>query len=846
MTDILFIIGLILGGVLLLGVLYGCLRLFVRGRRKKADRKVTRQLYQITVAKGNERGALAAEQMYANIHGIYQSISALDALRGKSQTRISFEVAHIQGVMYFYLWMPENVAPSVLGQLYAQYPDIEIVPIADYGEYYHKVFQKNPNFKAISMDLEMIRPDIYPIKKYQQFQDSTTKMEVDPLSGILSSMTYLANPQDQLWLQCVIEPLPESWHKVGLKFVKALEAGTLKFLGKSQYRMLRILYYTPWYLKILFFPFFIPLKLMTFGSSREEDKAAVYDQEMEQNVSTGEQTKGDTVSKSLTGKVAKLGFKTSIRSVYLYHNATPVQAEQKLMEIASSFKQFNLPYLNGFAAGKLQFGEKALDRYARRTLEKPFILNSEELATVYHLPTINVSIPNIAWVQSKKLEPPSNLPKKGQHRDITLIGRTNFRTHRHTFGMLPEDRRRHTYVIGKTGMGKSTLLENMLYEDIQAGRGVAVIDPHGDLADAVLSFVPASRINDVVMFSPSDVHFPIGFNMLENVNPEHRSLITSGLVGVFKKLYADSWGPRLEHILRNTIMALLETPNPTMLGILRILVDKKYRRKVVDQVTDPVVKSFWIDEFEMMQDRQRTEAISPIQNKVGQFLSSPIVRNIVGQPHGSIDLRFIMDTKKILVVNLSKGLIGEDNSALLGSMLITKFQLDAMSRADMLQKDREDFYLYVDEFQNFATDSFATILSEARKYRLNLIMANQYIAQMPDTVKDAVFGNVGTIASFQVGPDDAEYLAQQFADALEAPDLVTLSKYSIYLKLLVDGMPTQTFSANTLPPPAIDDDGTRREKIIKVVRERYSKKRDFVEQKIKEWTNPSSSKKKKG
>ncbi len=418
-----------------------------------------------------------------------------------------------------------------------------------------------------------------------------------------------------------------------------------------------------------------------------------------------------------------------------------------------------------------------------------------------------------------------------------MIGETNFRGHREKFGIKTVDRRRHIYIIGKTGMGKSVLLENMLYSDVHNGRGVAVIDPHGDLADAVIDFVPPHRTNDVVILDPSDVSHPFAFNMLEYTDDPHkRNLMASGLLGVFKKMYAHSWGPRLEHILRNCLLALVEYPNTSMLGIMRILVDDEYRRKVVANIQNPTVKSFWTDEFEKMQERQRIEAVSPIQNKVGQFLSSPMIRNIVGQVKSTVNIRFMMDTGKIVIVNLSKGKIGEDNSSLLGSMLITKFQLDAMSRADTDEKNRRDFYLYVDEFQNFATDAFATILSEARKYKLNLVMANQYVAQMPEEVRDAVFGNVGTSLCFQVGFDDAEYFSNQFTEEVLPNDIVTLPKYNCYTKLMIDGMPSPTFSIATLPPPIFEGEEGRREKIVRLARERYCRPREVVEDKILRWS----------
>ena len=342
------------------------------------------------------------------------------------------------------------------------------------------------------------------------------------------------------------------------------------------------------------------------------------------------------------------------------------------------------------------------------------------------------------------------------------------------------------------------------------------------------------------MIDPSDRDWPVAFNMLENIDPTYSTIVCSGLVGIFKKIYAESWGPRLEHILRNTILSLLESPGTTMLGITRILQDATFRRKIVSGIKDPIVKSFWVNEFEQMQDKFRVEAISPILNKVGQFLSSPIIRNIVGQPKSAIDLRFAMDKGKIVIVNLSKGKIGEDNSALLGAMIITKFQLDAMSRANVSEEKRKDFYLYVDEFQNFATDAFATILSEARKYKLDLTMANQYIAQMPDEVRDAVFGNVGSLISMQVGFDDAEYISQQFGEEVMPPDLVSMSKFTAYMRLLIDNMPSKTFSMETLPPPLSRKiDKERVEKIKKVCRERYATDRKVVEDKILRWSGVS-------
>ena len=421
-------------------------------------------------------------------------------------------------------------------------------------------------------------------------------------------------------------------------------------------------------------------------------------------------------------------------------------------------------------------------------------------------------------------------------KKIVFFAKTNFRNRERIFGIKEDDRRRHMYVIGKTGMGKTNLIQNMAIQDIRNGRGVSVVDPHGEFAEECLRAVPKNRINDVVYFNPADTAFPIAMNVMEKVDPEYRHLVASGLVGVFKKIWADSWGPRLEYLLRNAILALLEYPTSTLLGVTKILVDKEYREKVMEKVTDPVVKSFWTEEFTKYHDRLMADAIAPIQNKVGQFLSSSLIRNIVGQVKSSFDVRKLMDEEKILIMNLSKGRIGEDNSALLGAMMITKIQLAAMARVDIPENERKDFYLYVDEFQNFATESFANILSEARKYRLNLVLAHQYVTQLDEKVQNAVFGNVGTMVTFRVGATDAELLEKEFSPVFYMTDIVNLAKYNIYLKLMIDGVATNPFSATTLPPVDIGDTEENMEKLVKVSRERYGTLRKIVEDKINRWS----------
>ncbi len=420
---------------------------------------------------------------------------------------------------------------------------------------------------------------------------------------------------------------------------------------------------------------------------------------------------------------------------------------------------------------------------------------------------------------------------------ITYFAEADFRNKHQRFGIKKEDRTKHVYVIGKTGMGKSTMLENMAVQDIQNGEGVAFIDPHGSSAELLLDYVPEDRINDVIYFAPFDTEYPFSFNILEDVGYDKRHLVVSGLMSTFEKIWVDAWSARMSYILSNTLLALLEYPDATLMGINRMLADKKYRKKVVDNVTDPGVKSFWVDEFAKYTDRYAQEATPAIQNKIGQFTSNPIIRNIIGQPRTSFDMRKAMDEKKIIIINLSKGRLGEQNANLLGSMLITKIYLAAMSRADVSRAELEglpQFYFYVDEFQSFANKSFADILSESRKYKLNLTIAHQYIEQMSEEVNAAVFGNVGTMIVFRVGAYDADVLEKEFAPEFIAQDIVNLGFTQIYLRLMIDGVGSRPFSASTLPPiPKLEH--SFKDRIIEASRKDYTLPRNKVEEMIKDW-----------
>lgn len=426
------------------------------------------------------------------------------------------------------------------------------------------------------------------------------------------------------------------------------------------------------------------------------------------------------------------------------------------------------------------------------------------------------------------------------NKHITFFGKTTFRGAQKKFGIKEDDKRRHVYIIGKTGMGKTELLKNMIVQDIRRGNGVGFIDPHGEAAEEILDYIPEERLKDVVYFNPSDLDNPIAFNIMEDVDPNYRHLVAGGLMAVFKKIWPDVWSSRMEYILNNTILALLEIPGSTLLGINRLMSDPEWRAEIVNKLQDPVVKAFWTKEFARYTQRYEVEATAAIQNKIGQFISVPLIRNIIGQEHSTINIRKIMDEKKIFIMNLSKGRVGEESSRLLGALLITKLQLAAMSRVDIPEKERADFILYIDEFQNFSTESFATILSEARKYRLSLILAHQYITQMDETVRDAVFGNVGTMIIFRVGADDAEFLEREFSPEFFIQDLVNLPKQNIYVKLAIDGVTSRPFSAETLPPvtsfaPSI------RDQIIKQSSLTYGTVRKLVEERIAKNTEDGNS-----
>lgn len=761
-------------------------------RRADVINAMESTLLVLEIPKANDKSELAAEQLFASLHGILRDKSELKYNDGV-QEHLSFEIASVNGQIRFYVWVPKALQSFVEGQIYSQYPTVQI---HEADEDY--VAHERDHSVVYTSEITLTANEMLPIKTFQSF-------EVDPLAGITGTLAKLETTGEEVWIQVLARPIPDVWHKSSDRWISSVKNGNpmAVFSGGFDFK---------WFAGLLE-AFWKPPEQGSGSATKE--------------LSDRDKTRISEAEK----KATKLGYQVKIRLAYLGESQT--NGKLRMQAIVGTFKQFNSTNLNGFKMTATSFKKEDLARYrARAFYDRGFILNIEELASVFHLPHTNVETPNIVWASSKTAEPPAKLPiisgNSAIDDNISAFGLTNFRGINHQFGMLRYDRSRHVYIIGQTGAGKSGTLELFALSDIFHNQGYAIIDPHGDFAVNNMRFIPGSRMQDVVYFNPADTAYPLGFNPLEVTNPAQKTNISSEVIGVLKRMFGDSWGPRLEYILRYTILALLDRPETTMLDITRMLTDKKFREDTLGYCTDTVVMQFWRVEFASWNDKFVAEAIAPVLNKVGAFTANPIIRNIIGQPKSTFNIRQIMDEGKILIVNLSKGLIGEDNAAILGSFLVTKIQLAAMSRSDIPDiKDRRPFYLYVDEFQNFATDSFATILSEARKYGLNLTVANQYISQMNDTVRDAVFGNVGTMITFRVSADDAPILAKQFEPQFEATDLLQMHNRNFVINMVINGEKSPAFSARTLelPPPQTDNTG----RIIENTRRSYGKNRADIE-----------------
>lgn len=686
--------------------------------------------------------------------------------------RYAFEIFLLNQTVYFYVTTDEDQETFVASQIGASFPTSSIEKTQDPMP---QVFTS----KRIAVGQLVLDNQFYlPTKTYADFED------IDTLAALIGFLAK-QQPDVKMAVQILITTASFDWQARAVKKAGRMIVAATEGHASSS-----------------------PTQTGTVESNR-------YARDPQQLL--------------IMQKASFQGGKTLIRLVVGTETPDP---RPYLRNLAGTFGIFSHGDGNEFELKRsIFYKERLIRRIKNRSTyffeKRHQILNAQELATIWH-PTgyLLSGVKNIAWGKTLLGEPPENLPiatnaTEEQKKDINFFGIADFKNQPTIFGIKTADRRKHTYLIGKTGAGKTTLIANMAIDDIRKDRGVGIIDPHGDLSETILDFIPKRRMNDVVYLEPFDQNRVFALNVLEVKNAQHKDLISSGIVSIFNKIYKDSWGPRLEYILRNIIITLLATPGTTLVDVLRILTDADFRKKVVSGLTDPVIKDFWEKEFARMPDSLRAEAISPIQNKVGQFVSSKMIRNIVGQAQSTIDLEEIMNKGKILILNLSQGKLGEDNASLLGAMIITQIQLAAMNRSFIGEEERKDFFLYVDEFQNFATTSFTKILSEARKYRLSLTLANQYSAQLDELVQESIYGNVGTLIAFVVGAADALRLTKEFAEIYTENDLVSLGKFETVLKLSIDGMMSSPFPAKTLPLPSLKNEN--KEKIIQLSKEKYGR-----------------------
>jgi hypothetical protein len=698
----------------------------------------------------------------------------LDNLHNTSQgKKLSFELFGYSQYSYFFIACESDITKLVEGLIYATFPDCEIRPMKDYTEFY------DPRKQAlVGTNVGLLKSDIYPLKNFAEF-------EADSLSGVFSVISKMG-PKDQAWVQIVMEPRSESWrYHFGRKIKMAWNRVRRAFIVKNYMRLKnRKQFYA------------------------EEDAHFVKKTEFNP-------------------------FRIQIRIGALSEDAAA--AKSNLLALVKAFYQFNKTDYNEFKMSRIKSGMSFAKEYKARRLNDSGIVGAHELATFYHFPNAD-HVPHIVHMLAKKHEPPKNLPSK-VGPDISMFGKTNYHNNFQDFGIKREDRRRHLYVVGKSGTGKSKMLELLIKNDILAGKGIGILDPHGDLVDNILRMIPEDRMKDVIYFDPGDTDFPIAFNPLEKVDEKFKMQITIGFIDIFKKLFGNNWSDRLEHVLRYTTLALLDSPNTTVLSILKMLSDKNYRQTIIARIQDSVVKNFWVNEFAGWSEKFDAEAITPLLNKVGQLVSTNMIRNIIGQPKNTFNIRDIMDNEKILLMKVSKGLLGEENSQLIGSMIITKIYQASMARADMREEDRKDFYFYVDEFQNFATDTFAEILSEARKYHLCLTIAHQYIGQLNEEVRKTVFGNVGSIVSFRVGAEDAVILAEEYTPVFNVRDIINLGVREFYTKMSIHGELTEAFSGRTLDMSYNEVDYSKR--IIEYSRGQYCKPKEDVETNLRKWDEAS-------
>lgn len=741
------------------------------------------------------------ETFFTGVHATRSRDPLVNYFYGRDD-EVAFEIVAHQGVIKFYAVVPRSKQQYIEQQLQAQFPSAQLEEVDDYNIFL-------PNGVIMSQALSTGSAPFLPLRTYQH-------MDSDPLDALTNVMSKVGEGEGMA-LQILLRPADYAWGEKAQKMATEMQQGKS---AKSALKKLNA--------GVVSKAFNGAWSLLSVGTKKKD--AMTPDKPM-YHLTPAE----DELIKQLQGKSGKAGYEVNIRSIA--SSATRDRAQLMLDSMVQAFSQYDsLESPARFKKGGS--GNHVVKKFIYRTFDAKhrMLLSVEEVSSIFHLPLPTTETPNIFWMVAKKAAAPVNIPKDG-----LLLGYNVYRGITTEIRMKDEDRRRHMYIIGKSGVGKSVLQANCIIQDIKNGKGVAVIDPHGELVEDILPHIPKERIEDVVLFDPSDAERPMGLNMLEFKSEEQKDFAVQELVAIFYKLFGQEMiGPMFEHYMRNAMLALMSDSENmgTVVEIPRMFTDKDFRASKIKRLNNVVVKNFWEQEYEQSQrGQQSADMLSYVISKIGRFLTNDIMRNIVGQQKSGFDFREIMDNQKILLVNLSKGKIGEVNSSLLGLIIVSKLQMAALSRASVASSERKDFYLYIDEFQNFITDSIATILSEARKYKLNLIIAHQYVSQLVNNndtkIRDAVFGNAGTIMSFRVGVEDAEVLAKEFAPVFGEFDVINIEKFTAYVKLLIDNTASRPFNMHTFPPQPNGNP-----KIAEIVKQysrlKYGRDRRIVEAEIRE------------
>lgn len=748
--------------------------LYLRHRTREAD-SLNSVLLQVTVPRDNDTKIDAAQQMFASLASIRGSGKFENF---KPQPHLSFEIVGLPGDIRYYIHVPQKYRDFVEKQINGAYPEADIVPVND-----PSAKQRNGSVigteynifsdegKVAFLYTNLKSSDYMPLKVFKD-------LAVDPMSSITSVLAKMQEGEGAA-IQILIKPADAKWVKAGRSYLASIK--------KAE-------------------------------SNPEKASYKTDAKEIEQ----------------IENKLSKPGFHTTIRIVVCAQ--TDQAAKSHLSNIFGAFGQFNGP--NAFKKRELFHKGLFMNDFIYRyfpMFRQTSVLSSEELASIFHFPNKAISTPGIHWLNAKRSAAPSNLSTTGLY-----LGRNSFRGISRPVYIERDDRRRHTYIIGKTGTGKTEFLKSMIMQDINNGEGVAVIDPHGDLVEDILKMIPPKRAEDVILFDPSDTDRPMGFNMLEAETEQQRHFVVNSIIGLMYKLFDPNKtgiiGPRFEHAVRNAMLTVMYEKGSTFIEVMRVLTDQNFVQEILPKVEDPIIRRYWTDQIAQTSDFHKSEVLDYITSKFGRFVTNKMIRNIIGQSDSAFNFRKVMDEQKILLINLSKGKIGEENASFLGLILVPKILVAAMSRQDIVNKeDRKDFFLYVDEFQNFATPDFAQILSEARKYRLNLIVANQFIGQMEEEIKNAIFGNVGTIASFRVGVTDANYLQHEFQPIFSEQDLINVDKYNCYMRTIVNGEPVRPFSVDTTKDvtreKALENDRVA-ELVKELSRLKYGRSVDVIETEI--------------